>query len=510
MPHHQARDTPEHATHPMIQTERLDHSDPKVAENILGLLALAHAQEAERLQIANLPAFDQTLQGIQDSARVFIGAIRASVLLGVVGLAPDDEPDQISIAVLVVHPDHQRQGIAQALLRHTLRQAADTTFSVVAAASNRAAMALYRGLGFIEYRRGTLGAAAIAVVKLKTPTKATPTMKQRSLGPATAQIHAPVSALGLGCMGMSEFYGESDDSQSLATLTRALELGVNFFDTADTYGFGHNETLLGRFIAQGGAARRAQVVVATKFGIVRAPGQYERRIDNSDAYIRSACEASLQRLGVDCIDLYYCHRRNPAVPIEDMMASLANLVRAGKVRQVGLSEVSVDTLRKACAVHPVAAVQSEYSLWSREPEGGMLQACAELGTTFVAYSPLGRAFLTGTVSSALLADNDFRKHNPRFGGAAEASNRELVEGLRVIAEALGMTNAQLALGWLLAKHPHVVPIPGTRRIAYLEQNVAAAARDPLSTEQLAQLDALFAPARVAGARYTDAGMAGIE
>jgi len=490
----------------MIQTERLDHSDSKVAENILGLLVLAHAQEAELLQVADAPAFEQTLQGIRESARVFIGANRAGVLLGVVALAPDDEAGQISIAVLVVHPDHQRQGIARALLHYTLCQAANTIFSVVAAESNQAAMALYRGLGFIEYRRGTLGAAAIAVVKLKTPTKVTPTMKQRSLGPA----HTPISALGLGCMGMSEFYGESDDSQSLATLERALELGVNFFDTADTYGFGHNESLLGRFIAQGGAARRAQVVVATKFGIVRAPGQYERRIDNSDAYIRSACEASLQRLGVDCIDLYYCHRRNPDVPIEDMMASLAALVRAGKVRQVGLSEVSVDTLRKACAVHPVAAVQSEYSLWSREPEHGMLQACAELGTTFVAYSPLGRAFLTGTVSSATLADNDFRKHNPRFTGAAEASNRELVEGLRAQAEALGMTNAQLALAWLLAKHPHVVPIPGTRRIGYLEQNVAAAARDPLTPEQVAQLDALFDPARVAGARYLDAGMAGIE
>ena len=498
----------------------LDHRDPKVAGSILGLLALAHAQEAERLQVENASVFDETLERIQDSARIFIGANRAGVLLGVVALAADDEPGQISLDVLVVHPAHQRQGIARALLRHALSQAADTVFSVVAAAGNRAAMALYRGHGFIEYRRGTLGVAGIEVVKLKarsgpallaTPSlRTTPTMKQRSLGPATAHTHTPISALGLGCMGMSEFYGETDDAQSLATLTRALELGVNFFDTADTYGFGHNESLLGRFIAQGGAARRAQVVVATKFGIVRAAGQYERRIDNSDAYIRSACDASLQRLGVDCIDLYYCHRRNPDVPIEDMMASLAALVRAGKVRQVGLSEVSVDTLRKACAVHPVAAVQSEYSLWSREPESGMLQACAELGTSFVAYSPLGRAFLTGTVSSVTLADNDFRKHNPRFSGAAEASNRELVEGLRGQADALGMTNAQLALAWLLAKHPHVVPIPGTRRIAYLEQNVAAAARDPLTTEQVAQLDALFDPARVAGARYPEAGMAGIE
>ena len=331
-------------------------------------------------------------------------------------------------------------------------------------------------------------------------------MKQRTLGPA----RTPVSALGLGCMGMSEFYGASDDNQSLATLARALELGVNFLDTADTYGLGHNESLIGRFVKEGGAARRAQVVIATKFGIVREPGKYERRIDNSPAYIRGACEASLQRLGVDSIDLYYCHRRNPDVPIEDMMGALAGLVQAGKVRQVGLSEVSAGTLRKAWAVHPVAAVQSEYSLWSREPESGMLQACAELGTTFVAYSPLGRAFLTGTVTAASLADNDFRKHNPRFSGEAETTNRQLVEGLRGIADALGMSNAQLALAWLLGKHPHVVPIPGTRRIAYLEQNVAAAAKEPLTAARMAQLDELFDPARVAGARYPAAGMAGIE
>ena len=195
------------------------------------------------------------------------------------------------------------------------------------------------------------------------PPKGDPTMKQRTLGPAATKV----SALGLGCMGMSEFYGATDDGQSLATLTRALELGVTFLDTADTYGLGHNESLLGRFLKAGGAARRAQVTIATKFGIVRATGQYERRIDNSAAYIRSACDASLQRLGVDCIDLYYCHRRNPEVLIEDLMGTLAELVRAGKVRQLGLSEVSVDTLRKACAVHPVAAVQSEFRCGRASP-----------------------------------------------------------------------------------------------------------------------------------------------
>ncbi len=330
-------------------------------------------------------------------------------------------------------------------------------------------------------------------------------MKQRTLG----QAGTPVSAVGLGCMGMSEFYGSSDDNQSLATLARALELGVNFFDTADTYGLGHNESLIGRFLMQGGASRRSQMVIATKFGIVREPGKYERRIDNNPAYIRGACEASLRRLGVDVIDLYYCHRRNPDVPIEEMTGAMADLVKAGKVRQIGLSEVSPETLRRASAVHPVAAVQSEYSLWSREPEREMLKTCAELGATFVAYSPLGRAFLTGTVSAADLADNDFRKRNPRFSGEAEAANRLLVDGLHAFASAHGMTNAQVALAWLLNKHPHVVPIPGTRRIAYLEQNVGAV-DCALSAEDLAQLDKLFAPERVAGARYPEAGMVGIE
>jgi aryl-alcohol dehydrogenase-like predicted oxidoreductase len=330
-------------------------------------------------------------------------------------------------------------------------------------------------------------------------------MQQRTLGAGGPAI----SALGLGCMGMSEFYGASDDEQSLATLERALELGINLFDTADTYGFGHNESLLGRFLKQGGAARRPQVVIASKFGIVRQPGAYERRIDNTPAYIQSACEASLQRLGVETIDLYYCHRRNPEVPIEDMVGALAALVAAGKVRQIGLSEVSPETLRRAHAVHPVAAVQSEYSLWSRDAEAAMLPTCAELGVTFVAYSPLGRAFLTGAVHSEQLAEGDFRKHNPRFVGEAEKINSQLVTELGRFASARGLTNAQVALAWLLDKHPHVVPIPGTRRIAYLEQN-AAAADVLLNADEIAELDRMFAVERVAGARYPEAGMVGIE
>ncbi|UCV21852.1 aldo/keto reductase [Ferribacterium limneticum] len=330
-------------------------------------------------------------------------------------------------------------------------------------------------------------------------------MQTRFLG----RQQQPVSAIGLGCMGMSEFYGASDDAESLRTLARALELGINFFDSADTYGFGHNESLLGRFLKEGGPARRQQVVIATKFGIVRQPGKYERHIDNSPAYIRSACDASLQRLGVEQIDLYYCHRRNPEVPIEETVAAMAQLVAAGKVRQIGLSEVSAKTLRQACAVHPIAAVQSEYSLWTREPEREVLATCAELGTTFVAYSPLGRAFLTGAVHREQLAEGDFRKHNPRFVGEAEKINGQLVAELGRFASARGLTNAQVALAWLLSKQPHVVPIPGTRRIAYLEQNAGAV--DVLLNEaEIAELDRIFAAERVAGARYPEAGMAGIE
>ena len=330
-------------------------------------------------------------------------------------------------------------------------------------------------------------------------------MQKRRLG----RLKTPISAIGLGCMGMSEFYGATDDVQAHGTMARSLELGVNFFDSADIYGFGHNETLIGEFLKAGGPARRAQVVLATKFGIVRAAGQYERRIDNSPAYVQSACEASLKRLGVETIDLYYCHRRNPDVPVEDMVGAMAQLVKAGKVKQLGLSEVSSATLRKASAVHPIAAVQSEYSLWAREPETNMLATCAELGTTFVAYSPLGRAFLTGALDKANLAANDFRKNLPRFTGAAEAANQVLVDGLSRFAKAKGITNAQVALAWLLCKHPHVVPIPGTRRINYLEQNCAAADM-VLSASEIAELDALFPPDAVAGERYPEAGRVGIE
>ena len=319
----------------------------------------------------------------------------------------------------------------------------------------------------------------------------------------------PVFPIGLGCMGMSEFYGASDDAQSLATLAHALERGVQLFDTADTYGLGANEELLGRFIAQGGAERRARMVVATKFGIVRQAGSYERRIDNSPAYIRAACEASLRRLGVEQIDLYYCHRRDPAVPIEDVVGAMGELVAAGKVKAIGLSEVSADTLRSAHAVHPIAALQSEYSLFTREPEGDVLPACRELGIAYVAYSPLGRAFLTGALDTAQLEAGDFRAHNPRFQGDAAAANALLVEQLNALAREWGLTSAQLALAWLLAKQPHAVPIPGTRRTARLDENLAAA-EVALSADQLARIEAVFTPGAARGGRYPDAGWVGME
>jgi len=326
-------------------------------------------------------------------------------------------------------------------------------------------------------------------------------MKRRALG----RNGRDISAIGLGCMGMSEFYGPHDDRQSLDTLAAALELGIDFFDTADTYGHGHNEELIGRFLK----GRRARAVLATKFGIVRKPGAYERRVDNSPAYIRQACEASLKRLGIETIDLYYAHRHDPGVPIEETVGAMAALIGAGKIRALGLSEISPATLRRAQAVHPIAAVQSEYSLWSREPEREMLAACRELGVTFVAYSPLGRAFLTGTIDSPdALAADDFRRSNPRFEATAFARNKKLAAALGDFARAREASPARIALAWLIAKHPHVVPIPGTKRRTYLAEN-AAAADIKLNAADLAELDRIFAPDAVAGARYTEEGMKGV-
>ena len=326
-------------------------------------------------------------------------------------------------------------------------------------------------------------------------------MRQQPLG----QTGLTVSVPGLGCMGMSEFYGPSEESASLDTLAAALALGYDFLDTADTYGLGHNETLLGGFLK----GRRDRVVLATKFGIVRAPGSTERRIDNTPAYLTAACEASLRRLGVETIDLYYCHRRNPETPLAEMIGAMARLVEQGKVRGLGLSEVSPETLRAAHAIHPIAAVQSEYSLWSRTPEDGMLQACRDLDVTFVAYAPLGRGFLTGSLDPTRLAADDFRRGNPRFQTDALARNQRLLDGIGAIAARRNARPGQIALAWLVDRAPGVVPIPGTRRVARLAEN-ASAMDLALTPGEIAELDGLFPPGAAAGARYAAGGTAGIE
>jgi aryl-alcohol dehydrogenase-like predicted oxidoreductase len=315
-----------------------------------------------------------------------------------------------------------------------------------------------------------------------------------------------VSALGLGCMGMSEFYGATDEAQSLRTLEAAFEAGVTLFDTAESYGGGDNERLLGRFLA----GHRAGIQVATKFGIVREPGKYERRIDNSPACIRRAAEGSLARLGIDTIDLYYVHRLDPGAALEDTIGTLADLVREGKVRAIGLCEVAPATLRRAAAVHPIAAVQSEYSLWTRDPEQGLLGTCAELGTAFCAYSPLGRGFLTGRFDAATpLAPDDFRSFNPRFTGDNLQANLRIAATVRQFAEGMGCTPAQLALAWLLARGEHVIPIPGTKREAYLRENLGAL-DVALTPADVAAIGAALPPGIAAGQRYSDEGMKGLN
>lgn len=323
-------------------------------------------------------------------------------------------------------------------------------------------------------------------------------MKHRALG----RSGLTVSMLGLGCMGMSEFYGPSDDGQNLRVLDRALELGINFLDTADMYGPYTNEELLGRFIK----GRRHRLVIATKFGIVRTADPTVRGVDNHPEHMRASVEGSLNRLGVDTIDLYYVHRIDREVPIEDTVGAMADLVQAGKIRAIGLSEVSTATLRRAVAVHPIAAVQSEYSLWSREPEDEVLPLCREHGISLVAYSPLGRGMLTGVLGAPETLDpDDFRRRIPRFQPEAYSANLPLVDVMRAIAEDVGATPAQVALAWLLSRGHEVVPIPGTRRVERLEEN-AGAVNLTLPADQLARLDATFRPGVAAGERSSPQGM----
>lgn len=323
-------------------------------------------------------------------------------------------------------------------------------------------------------------------------------MKRRQLGKQGPEV----SELGLGCMGMSEFYGARDDAESIATIHRAIDEDVIFLDTADMYGPFLNEELVGRAIR----GRRDQVVLATKFGIVRGNDPQVRAVNGRPEYVKAACEASLRRLKVDVIDLYYQHRVDPQTPIEDTVGAMADLVRAGKVRFLGLSEAGPQTLRRAYNEHPIAALQSEYSLWTRDPEDQVLPTCRELGIGFVAYSPLGRGFLTGRIKRFEdLARDDYRRYSPRFQGDNFAKNLELVRHVEFLAGKKNCTPAQLALAWVLARGPEIVPIFGTKRRSYLAENLGAV-RVSLSAEDLAEIDQVAPHGAAVGLRYPEAMM----
>jgi len=323
-------------------------------------------------------------------------------------------------------------------------------------------------------------------------------MQKRRLGRNGPQV----SAIGLGCMGMSDFYAGGDEGEAIATIHHALDCGVSFLDTADMYGVGENEKLIGRAIAK----RRGEVFLATKFGNVRAPDGAFLGVDGRPDYVRAACDASLKRLGVETIDLYYQHRVDPKTPIEETVGAVADLVRAGKVRYLGLSEAAPATLRKACAVHPIAALQTEYSLWSREPEQEILAACRELGVGFVPYSPLGRGFLTGRFkSTGDLPQDDYRRQTPRFQGENFDKNLALLDRVEAFAREKRCTPAQLALAWVLAQGEDIVPIPGTKRRKYFDENLGAL-EISLSAEEIARIGEALPAGAAAGTRYVEQHM----
>lgn len=324
-------------------------------------------------------------------------------------------------------------------------------------------------------------------------------MKMRKLGHSGLEV----SSIGLGCMGMSEFYSTVDESHSIKIIHRALDLGINFFDTADMYGSGENEKLLGKALSN----HRDRAVIATKFAIRRGPGGSYDGVSGKPEYVKSACEASLKRLGIDTIDLYYQHRVDPSTPIEETVGALADLVKEGKVRFLGLSEAAPATLKRAASVHPITALQTEYSLWTREPEDEMLATCTELGTAFVAYSPLGRGFLTGKIRSIDdFEPTDMRRYLPRFTGDNFVKNLQVVDRVKDLATRRGCSSSQLALAWLLARQPNVVPIPGTTKESRLEENINATAIE-LSPEEMADIDRISPKGVAVGERYPEFAMA---